>query len=188
MSLKDARLSVATLSALHDAIGESLKAAKAETLDGLKAAKAESGTKQITVPLPGSDKTVATITLVSPEPAAVVTDEAAFLAWVRKVYPAEIASRVVTEVRPAFRKKLLAEMTAAGVPKVTVSDEHVDKDTGLISGEPVVHDVPGVKLEGRAQYQRLTFTKTGRADIAAAFRSGQLADRVLPELMPGGDR
>lgn len=187
MSLMDQGLDVAALTALHDAIGDALKAAKAGSLDGLKAAKAESGTKQITVPLPDG-RDVATITLVSPEPAAVVTDEDAFKAWVRKVYPDEIASRVVTEVRPAFRKKLLAEITAAGVPKVVVDDEHVDKETGLISGEQVVHDVPGVQLQGRASYQRLTYTKTGRADIAAAWRNGELAGLVLPELMPGGDR
>lgn len=176
MTLKDTGLNVAALSALHDAIGDALKAAKAETQDGLKAAKKESGTKQITVDLPGSGKTVATITLVSPDPAAVVTDEEAFTAWAIKHCPSEIDRRfvgVVTEVRPAFVKALLKAMTAAGVA------QWCDKETG------VIHDVPGVEMQGRAQYQRLTFAKTGRDDIAAAWRAGQLPHLALPELAAG---
>lgn len=175
MTLKDAGLDVAALTALHEAIGDALKGAKAATQDGLKASKKESGTKQITVDLPGSGKTVATITLVSPDPAAVITDEEAFLAWAIENCPSEIERRyvgVVTEVRPAFLKALLKEMTSAGAAK------WCDKATG------VIHDVPGVELQGRAQYQRLTFTKTGRDDLIAAWRAGQLAGSVLPELAP----
>lgn len=165
MTLKDAGLSVVALTALHDEIGAALKAAKAESQDGLKAAKKENGTNRITVDLPGSGKTVAHITLVSPDPAAVVTDEEAFLAWVRDTCPSEVKREYVgfvTTVQPAFRKKVLAQMAAAG------RAEWVD-------GDGVIHEVPGVGLQGRAPYQRLTFTETGRQDIAAAWQSGDLA-------------
>lgn len=172
MSLKDNATRVAVLTALHDAIGDQFKAAKADTHAELKVAKAETGTQQIGAELPGGPP-VAKITLVSPDPAAAVTDDEAFLAWVRDHHPDEVTRRFVTEVRPAFVKALLKEITASGAPR------WCDKETGE------VHDVPGVELQGRTAYQRLTFGKTGREDIAAAYRSGQLGHLVLPELTAG---
>lgn len=174
MNLKDAGLDVATLAALHEVIGDALKAARAEAQDALKAEKARTGTRQITVDLPGGE-TVATITLVTPNPVAVVVDEAEFLTWAIKHCPSEIERRFVTEVRPAFLKALLKETSAAGAPR------WCDKTTG------VIHDVPGVKLQGRAPYPRLEFTDTGREDVARAWRAGELAHVVLPELAPGGE-
>lgn len=173
--LKDNATRVAVLTALYDAIGDELKAAKRETGDGLKAAKEETGTQQIAATLPDGTS-VAKITLVSPDPKATVTDDEAFLAWVRDTHPTEVTRRFVTEVRPAFVTALLKEMTAAGAA------QWCDKETGE------VHDVPGVELQGRASYQRLTFGKTGRADVAAAWRAGALAGLVLPELTAGAEQ
>jgi hypothetical protein len=167
VSVKDAAARAAMLAALHDAIGAELKAARALVGAGLADAKKATGTTQISAELPDGTP-VAKVTLVSPDPVAEVADDKAFLAWVRKYYPDEVASRLVVEVRPAFVDRLLKEMTAAKVAR------WCDKETGEL------HDVPGVVMQGRASHQRLTFEKTGKADIAAAWREGRLS---LPDLL-----
>lgn len=174
MTLKDHATRVAVLAALHEAIGDELKAARAEALAGLKAEKAKTGTQQIAASLP-DETPVAKITLVTPGPSAVVSDDQALLAWVRDTHPTEIARRFVTEVRPAFLAGLLKEIAAAGVA------QWCDKETGE------VHAVPGVSMQGRAVHQRLTFEKGGRALVAAAYRSGRLGHLVLPGLTAGDD-
>lgn len=173
MSLKDAATRAAVLTTLYDAIGDQLKEAKAELQAGLKAAKQETGTKQIGASLPDGVE-VAKITLVSPDPAATVVDDEAFTAWVRQHHPDNITRRFVTEVRPAFVKSLLAEMTAAGAPR------WCDQETGE------VHDVPGVNLQPRAAYHRTTFDKDGRDRIAAAWQAGELTGLALPQITAGG--
>ena len=173
MSLKDTATKVAILDTLAKHITDQLKAAKAELETGLRTAKAETGTQQIAVDLAGTD--IGKATLVQPKAAASVVDETALIAWVREVAPSEITNRIVTEVRPAWRKNLLDTLTAAGVI------EWADPETG------VIHEVPGVELVGRAAYTRLTVPAEGKAAIADAWRSGQLTAVVLPELTAGGE-
>lgn len=173
MSLKDIAARAAVLSTLHDAIGEQLKAAKKELQAELKAAKEETGTQKVGVSLPDG-RDVGTASLVQPKAVAVVTDEAAFLNWARTVRPGEVVRRFVTEVRPAWQARVLKELTAAGVA------QWCDKDTGE------VHDVPGVQIQGRAAYTRLTVPEEGTAAIADAWREGRLTAAVLPELTTGG--
>jgi hypothetical protein len=173
VSLKDAATRAASLSALADAIGAELKIAKAELQEALKAAKEETGTQQVGVTLPGGQD-AGKISLVQPKAAAVVTDEKAFREWVASVRPGEVASRVVTEVRPAWSKLVLAEITAAEVV------QWCDKETGEL------HDVPGVEFQGRASYTRMTLSDDDRAAIAEAWRAGQLNHLILPQLTQGG--
>jgi hypothetical protein len=71
---------------------------------------------------------------------------------------------------------LLAEITAAGVA------QWADRETGE------VHDVPGVKVQGRAAYTRMTVPDAGKDAIAQAWRSGALAHLDLPQLTAGGER
>lgn len=175
MSLRDAAARAAVLAMLHEAIGAELKTAKAEALAGLKEARQETGTRQIDAELPDGTP-VAKISLVSPDPAATVVDEEAFRAWVLANRPDQIKREFVTTVREAFVKSLLAEMTAAR------ATQWCDQRSG------VVHDVPGVKLQPRAAYQRVTFTKTAKADIGAAWAAGDLLDLALPQLTPGDDQ
>ena len=174
MNLIDIANRTAFLTTLHEAIGNELKATKQELQTGLKAAKAETGTQQIGMTLDGHD--LGKVTLVQPKAAAVVTDEAALLAWVRTVAKTEVTSRVVTEIRPAWLATLLKEVAAAGAP------QWVDKDTG------VVHDVPGVALQGRASYPRMTVSDDGKQLLEDALRSGALARMALPQLTTGGDQ
>jgi outer membrane murein-binding lipoprotein Lpp len=167
MSLKDTARTLAVLSTLHDAIGEQVKPAKKELEAGLKAAKAETGTQKISVSL-DDGREVGSVTLVQPKPAAAVTDPDAFAAWVVSFgdrFKDEVERKFVTSVKPGFQKKLLAEITAAGVA------EWADPETG------VIHEVPGVTMQGRAAYTRLTVPDEGKAAIAEAWRTGTL---VLP--------
>lgn len=171
--LKDNATREAVLKALYDAIGDELKACRAQVQAGLDEAQETSGTRQIEAPLPNGS-VVAKISLTDPKPTASVADEAAFLAWVRDSHPSEVERRFVTEVRPAFATRVLAEMTAAGTPRV------VDTETGE------VHDVPGVEIRAtRARSHSVRFEKTGREDIAHAYRSGLLGHLVLPALTGG---
>lgn len=171
MSLKDIAARAAVLSTLHDAIGDELKTAKKELEAGLKAAKAETGTQKISVSLDeGPD--VGTISLVQPKAAAAVTDSAQFTAWVRANFATEIEQKFVAAVKPGFQKKLLDQITAAGVT------EWADPETG------VIHEVPGVVMQGRAAYTRMTIPDVGKAAIAEAWREGRLADAVPPALAP----
>lgn len=164
MSLKDTARTLAVLSTLHDAIGDQLKPAKKELEAGLKAAKEETGTQKIAVSLDDGQE-VGTVSLVQPKPTATVTDPDAFAAWVVSLgdrFASEVERKFVTSVKPGFQKKLLTEITAAGTA------EWADPETG------VIHEVPGVTMQGRAAYTRLTVPDEGKAAIAEAWRAGTL--------------
>jgi hypothetical protein len=172
MGLKETAARAAVLSTLADLIDAELKTAKKELQAGLKAAKEETGTQKVGVSLPDG-RDVGTASLVQPKAVAVVTDAEAFLNWARTVRPGEVVRRFITEVRPAWQALVLKELTAAGVA------QWCDKDTGE------VHDVPGVQIQGRAAYTRLTVPDEGTAAIADAWREGRLTAAVLPELTTG---
>lgn len=174
MDLKDTGRRTAALDTLHKAIGEELKAAKADLDEGLRTAKANTGTQKITIDLDGQD--IGTATLVQPKATATVTDEEAFTAWVigqGERFKSEITRevKVITTVRKAFVDLLLKEMTAAGVA------QWVDPTTGEL------HEVPGVEMQGRAAYMRVTIPDAGKAAIGQAWREGRLSD-VLPAVAP----
>jgi hypothetical protein len=172
MSLKDIAARAAILSTLHDAIGDQLKDAKKELEAGLRTAKAETGTQKISVSLDeGQD--IGTVSLVQPKAAAAITDAEEFTAWVIENYATEVERKFVTSVKPGFQKKLLAEISAAGVA------EWADPETG------VIHNVPGVAMQGRAAYTRMTVPDEGKAAIAQAWRDGRLGGAVPPALTLG---
>ncbi|MBP5883139.1 hypothetical protein QBA57_28770 [Streptomyces scabiei] len=171
MSLKDTAARTAVLSTLHDAIGAELKTAKKELEEGLRAAKAETGTQKIAVSLDqGPD--VGTISLVQPKAAAAVADPEKFTAWVMENFATEIERKFVTSVKPGFQKKILDQVTAAGVV------EWADPETG------VIHEVPGVAMQGRAAYTRMTVPDAGKAAIAQAWREGRLGATVPATIAP----
>ncbi|GGQ48580.1 hypothetical protein [Streptomyces asoensis] len=173
MSLKDTARTVAVLSTLHDAIGDQLKGAKKELEAGLRKAKDETGTQKIAVSLDEGED-VGTVSLVQPKAAAAVTDAKAFTDWVMQNYSGEITRRFVTEVTPGFQKKILTEITAAGVA------EWADPETG------VIHEVPGVAMQGRAAYTRLTVPDAGKTAIAQAWRENRLGASLPPAITAGG--
>jgi hypothetical protein len=171
MSLKDQATRVAILDTLAKTIADELKAAKAELETGLRAAKAETGTKTIAIDLNGTD--IGKATLVQKGPAATVTDEVALLAWVREVAPTEVVTRLTTAVRPAWLTQLKKQIEAIG------STEWADPETG------VIHDVPGISLVGRAAYTQVTIPSDGKQAIAEAWRNRLLDTVVMPELAAG---
>jgi hypothetical protein len=172
MSLADLAATEAVLKALADQIEGQLKKVRADMQAGMDAA----GATQVTAKLPDGTQ-VAKISLSDPKPAAMVTDPEAFLAWVRDHHPDKdaIVRRFVTEVRPATQAALLADMTAAGVP------QWCDPETGEL------HSVPGVQIRAtRSRSHRVLLSDDGRDAIAQAWRNGELAAVVLPELTAGG--
>ncbi|MFD0052985.1 hypothetical protein ACFVHR_04575 [Streptomyces sp. NPDC127168] len=174
MSLKDAAAREAYLKTLLDVVGDAYKAARAETQQLLDTAAEDTGATQVKVTIPdGPD--IATVSLSSGETAAKVIDDDKFTAWVIENYGSEITRRFVTEVQPAFVKKVLAEMTAAG------RTEYADPESG------VIHDVPGVAIApARARTHSVRFKKDGRDQVMQAWRDGRLANVALPELTAGG--
>lgn len=173
MSLKDTAARTAVLATLHAAIGDELKAAKRELEAGLRAAKADTGTQKVTISLT-EQQDIGTASLVQPAAAAVVADVEKFKAWVMDHYASEIERKFVTDVRASFTARLLKEMTAAGAAR------WADPETGEI------HDVPGVEMQGRAAYTRLTVPDAGKQAIGQAWQAGALSHLVLPQLTAGG--
>ncbi|WP_424891855.1 hypothetical protein [Streptomyces sp. XH2] len=170
MDMRQLALEEAALKALADAVGDRLKEVKAQMQKQLET----SGVSRVEAALPDGTK-VATISRTTPKPEAMVTDQALFLQWVRKHSPANVTSRLVTEVRPAYQAALLAEMTAAGVA------QWADKETGE------VHDVPGVEIRAtRGRTHSVRPTDGGREALAAAWRDGRLAHLGLPQITAGG--
>ncbi|MFD8144766.1 hypothetical protein [Streptomyces sp. NPDC059708] len=162
----------AVLKALLDAVGDRLKDVKADMQAALDEVRS---VRQVSALLPDGTE-IAKISLTDPKPEAVVTDPDAFLAWVRENAATEVVRRVevVTEVRPAYRTALLAQMTAAGRPEIC------DKETG------VVDTVPGVEIKAtRARSHSVRFGKTGKQAVAAAWQAGQLLSVALPQLTAG---
>jgi hypothetical protein len=157
------------LKALLDTVSDRLKGVRADMQVALDASPS---IKQVAATLPDGTE-VAKICLTDPKPEAVVTDPDAFLAWVREAAPTEVVRRVevVTEVRPAYRAAVLAQITAVGRPEVC------DKETGVIDA------VPGVEVKAtRARGHSVRFAKAGKEAIAAAWQAGHLTAVVLPEL------
>ncbi|MFF4552774.1 hypothetical protein [Streptomyces sp. NPDC001422] len=174
MSLKEAAAREAYLKTLLDVVNDAYKQARAETQTALDVAAEETGARQVAASLPdGPD--IATVSLSAGEAAAKVTDDEAFTAWVIAHYGSEVERRFVTEVRSAFREKVLGALTAAG------GVEWADPETG------VIHEVPGVVFApARARTHSLRFKKDGRDQVMAAWREGRLATVALPELTAGG--
>lgn len=166
MDIAQLALEEAALKALADSVNDRLKEVKATMQEALVG----NGISKVTATLPDGTK-VATISRSDAKPAAVVIDDDAFLAWVRTAAPSEIHTRLVTEVRPAYRTTVLAQMTAAGTPQV------VDTDTG------VMHDVPGVEVRAtRSLTHSVRPVTGGKEAIAEAWRSGRLAHLDLLQI------
>lgn len=171
MNLKDTARTVAALDTLHKAIGDALDTSKQNLKAGLNAAKAETGTQKISISLDDDGPDIGTVSLVQPKAAAAVTDPEAFRDWVVDNFDTEVERKFVTSVKPGFQKKILDQVTAAGVA------EWADPETG------VIHTVPGVAMQGRAAYTRMTIPDASKAAIAQAWREGRLA-AVLPDIAP----
>jgi len=163
MNLKTLTARTAVLKALRDAIDAELTASRADVLDGLLDARDSLGVKAVDVTLPDGTK-VATVTLTEPKARIAVTNEDAFVAYVAQRWPTEVETTTVTKtvVRPAWQKKLLERLTAAG------DGDAADTETGEL--------VDGVTAypPARPSSFSLRYADEGRDRIAAAYRAGDL--------------
>lgn len=160
----------AVLKALADAVAARLRAVRADMQEALDAT---GGVRQVSANLPDGTE-VAKISLTDPKPEAVITNPDAFRDWVVKNAPSEISRRVVTEVRDSYKALLLNQMTASGRPEIC------DTETG------VLETVPGVEVKAtRARSHSVRFAKTGKDAIGEAWRNGQLAADLMPQLGAG---
>jgi len=155
----------ATLKALADAVDGRLKEVRASMQAELETLRTDTGATSITAALPDGTA-VATISLPKNTPTAAIDDQEAFLQWAIENAPTEIERTFVgfvTTVRPAYVKKILAEMDAAGAPQIC------DVETG------VVWKIPGASVRPRrASSHSVRFKTNGKDLIGAAWRNGQL--------------
>lgn len=167
MNVQQAAMRTAVLKALMDEVRKVYDAARAEADGRLVELHGTLGVKTIEVKLPGFDGPVAQVTLSEPKTGFVI-DEAGFLAWCKQEYPSEVhVPEPVEQVRPGWRKVLLARM-------------RVEQDGTVVDGETGrVLDFVGV-AEPPPPSTTLTFKKGGREEMARAYRDGRLA---LPELL-----
>jgi hypothetical protein len=194
VNIRDLNLRFAFLKAVADAIDAELKAERSAHTSTLLEKWRDEGTKSFNILLPGSGAKVGTITLTEPKPSTDVVDEAAFLAWCKENRPDAIAVEVIPAipeqvipaqperrreyVDPKAQTAILAELKAADDGDV------VDPETGtLVDG--VEHKPAGEPRSFSVRYE-----KDGRADLALAYRRGQLdhlaAGTALPQI--GGPR
>ena len=161
MSLKDDAARAAVLLALRDRIGEEAKTAREAVLEGLVDAQAELGVHSVDVTLPDGTK-IATASLKEGKGRIAVTNEAAFVAWVKGQWP----DQIVETVRPAFRTLLLDRL----VPVGGESDAAADPTTGDVAAGVAAYPPP----ERPTTFQ-IRFADGGRAEVAAQWRDGRLA-------------
>ncbi|MFI8850780.1 hypothetical protein ACIGW3_11435 [Streptomyces sp. NPDC053499] len=177
-SLKDLAAQAAALDLLAQRVAAAKKDVRARLQAGLDAAEKRDGTERIGASLPSGEQ-VATFSLRKGSVGPVVVDEEAFARWVRNTFPDErwTETRIVRTVRQWKAAELLAEMEAIGLGLgeggKPVPAKWADPETGE------VHDVPGVMVKPTsARTHSITWKKTGRAAVADAWRSGELAEHM----------
>jgi hypothetical protein len=165
VSVAEAVTREAVLRTLLDTVESEYKAVRAQVQELLDAEAKATGLNGVDARLPDGTK-VAKVSISAGEAAATVVDQAAFLAWVRANRKDQIHAELVVTVREAFQTALLAQMTAS-------------KTAQWCDEDGVLHDVPGIAFRpARARTHSVRFTDSGRADVAAAWRTGQLTELV----------
>ncbi len=173
-SLKDLAAEEAAIDLLAARIAEARKDVRKRMQAALDVAAEADGVERVAASLP-SGETVATVSLRKGETGPVIVDEAALAVWLRATFPDEAWTtvRVVREVKPWKAAELLAEMAAAGVAQIA------HRETGEVL------TVPGVVIKPtRARTHALTWRKTGKAAVAAAWREGELAAHLAAITAP----
>jgi hypothetical protein len=154
--------------ALYAAVTAAIKDRRDAVTKVRKANMAAINITALDVKLPDGTK-VAGITDSGTKQEAKIADQAAFVRWVAKHFPAEI----MQAVRPAWQKKFLDDLAASG------EAEWAD-DQGEI------HEVAGVDIETVEGRSSLRFT-TGGADLMAqAWRLGLLDHLNLAPILAIG--
>ncbi|MCX5161907.1 hypothetical protein OOK39_21940 [Streptomyces sp. NBC_00264] len=185
-SLRDLAIEQAALKLLSERVAAATKDVKKRTQAALDLAAKRDGVERIVAELPNG-QAVATVGLRKGETGPVVVDEDAFARWVRQTFPDEqwTETRIVRTVKPWKAAEFLAEMDAAGAPRIVVEAEQVDAVTAEVIADAVVHDVPGVLIKPtRARTHAITWRKEGREAVAEAWRNGRLTGQMSALMAP----
>ena len=164
MNLRSLTLHAAVLKVLADEIAARQMLVKA----ACAAAFTEAGASQAVPVLPDGTK-VATVSLAGGDgKSASVTDDGAFLAWVKSRHPGEIEEAV----RDSYKKKLLDGAKKAG------------RAYDPVTGEPV----PGITIRDSQPYVSVRLKPGGHDAIADAWQAGELdaIDLVRPRAVEQG--
>lgn len=175
MNIRDAALATATFKALSDLIKEKDQAVRQLMIDTLLDSYADFGVKSLDVKLPDGTTVVASISLIIPKgKGAVVTDNQAFIAWVKDNYPTAIyrAPQPGPVVSPSWAERFLEGLEAAGT-------DAVDRGTGEI--------VPGVEIADAPPPKSFTvrFKPEGRDQLIAAWQASLREGSTFPALAEG---
>jgi hypothetical protein len=178
MSVRDDNLKLALTKAIADVVSEAMAHMRNEHFNVLLEQYEDAGTKQFSVKLPDGTK-VATITLTEQKEAYEVTDEVAFLQWMRRQDPDGIET-VTVPPQPEWTYEQVKDRTKAATLKRL---EHVgDMPFDPITGELV----EGVTYRpaGRPKGFQVRYESEGRAQVIDAWRTGALAELVGSDVLP----
>jgi hypothetical protein len=154
MKLPQLALREAQLTLQLSKIKKELSAVRTALEEALEKAQEETGTRQIYVTLPDGTR-VGTIGLTEDTRRAVVADEKAFTGWVIKHHPEEIKRSFVSEIRPAFQKRIFGEIEKNNTTEIT------DHETGEIL------TIPGVEITTTREGSHTLRWKAGEQSKAA---------------------
>lgn len=178
-SIREQNLRLALIKAYADDLAGFLKDARADLLDDLLRRYDEEGTKSFAVLLPNGQK-VGQVTLPEAKAYDDITDPASLFEW------AEPKGGIITDVIPAqaernekrINKAWLESLTKSAI--TTEDGQLIDPDSGEI--------IPGV-IRHPATVKTsftVTYTKTGREELAQAYLNGDLngiaAGSALPQI------
>lgn len=156
-----------------DARKKALAARYDEVRTRLRTTLAQEDVDRQPVKLPDGSK-IGTVTYTPEKTGPKVTDEDALIAFLRTRARDQLDVKVVTTIRPAYLKALLAEIEQRGETQI------LDETTGELI------DVPGVEFGTvRDAYHTYRPGKDATDAIAQAWRDGQFENLGLPrELAP----
>lgn len=157
----------------YDARRKKMAARYDEVRTQLRTTLAQEDVDRQPVKLPDGSK-IGTVTYTPEKTGPKVTDEEALIAFLRTHARDQLDVQIVTSIRPAYLKALLAEIEQRGEAQI------LDEDTGELL------DVPGVEFGTvRDPYHTYRPGKGAADAIAQAWRDGQFENLGLPrELAP----
>lgn len=180
-SIREQNLRLALIKAYADDLAGFLKDARADLLDDLLRRYDEEGTKSFAVLLPNGQK-VGQVTLPEAKAYDDVVDPASLFEW------AEPKGGIITDVIPAqaernekrINKAWLESLTKSAI--TTEDGQLIDPESGEV--------IPGV-IRHPATVKTsftVTYTKTGREELAQAYLSGDLNSIASGSALPQIER
>lgn len=178
-NIRDENLRLGLIKAYADDLASFLKDARADLLDELLRRYEAEGTKSFAILLPNGQK-VGQVTLPEAKAYDDITDGASLFEW------AEPKGGIITDIIPAqaerkekrIDKVWLASLTESALE--TEDGQLIDPDTGEV--------IPGVRRHPSTVKTSftVTYTKTGREELAQAYLNGDLngiaAGSALPQI------